>query len=188
MNISDIPARLSLLRKEWDDLVPTIKFTIIFSALLLFLLWFDKTMQINFYKSAINLRSENNISFFYFTLVNLFLLLIFIILILSRSFIDIKKIYFKIKYPLRNLNKCFIIVSFRGTVCLLDLHKKEFRWIKTWETALDLDFIGEWTNVDIDITQPNSMNNTFTTRDGVTINLKDYKYVNGIHTQKPAGT
>lgn len=189
MNVSDITNRLNLLKKEWDELVPAAKYSIIYSIIVLLFIWIDKTMDLNFFKSMLENPFKYTLQNSYFLLVNILIFTIFLILILERAYVNLKIIYYKIKYPIKNLNHKFYIISFQGRVCLLDINKKEIRWIKSWRTALDLDFIGEWTNVDVDITNPSMLVSTkFDTKDGQAIDLRDYKYVPGIHTQQAPGT
>lgn len=108
---------------------------------------------------------------------------------LIKEFIRI--VWYRWKYSIKRLNKDFFLVSFNGsTVCLLDELRKEIRWIKNWQTALDLDFVGEWTNVKRDVTKPSGLSSPkeFKTKDGRAFKLVDFKYVNGIYTRGTPGT
>jgi hypothetical protein len=52
-----------------------------------------------------------------------------------------------------------------------------------------MDFVGEWTNVDLDITRKLSLvSNVVDTKDGEQLKLADFKYVDGIHTQGLPGS
>lgn len=101
-----------------------------------------------------------------------------------------KVIYYRWKYSLRKINKEFYIISFNQTAYLLDNIRKEIRWIKNWQTALDLGFVGEWTDIKLDIKKPSALlsNISYLTKDGQGFRLCDFIYVNGIHTRGTVGT
>lgn len=189
MNASQITDKLNILKKEWDELIPAGKFAIIYGIVIILFIWIDKTLNLNFFNSIFESSFKFTLQNSYFLLANILMLTLFLLLILERGYVNLKILYYKLRYPIKHLNKKFYIISFNGRVCLLDRTKKEIRWIKSWRTALDLDFIGEWTNNPTDITNPDTLVNTsFHTKDGQNINLREYTYVPGIHTQQALGT
>lgn len=189
MSPEEIAKRLELFKKEWADLVPAARYSIIFSIIFILIIWLEKVLDLSFFKSIYNFSFTPSLENVYFAMANLIIFAIFILVLLDRGYVNLKILYYKWRYPLKRLNKDFYIVSFQGRVCLLDIKKKEIKWIKSFKTALDLDFIGEWTSIDKDITLPSSLvNTTFLTKDGENINLRDFKYVDGIHTQADPGT
>jgi len=109
----------------------------------------------------------------------------FIFWFLSLTWAYCKVMWYRFKYPLSKLNKDFFLISCNGNVCLLDKTKNEMRWIKNWQTALDLGLVGEWSDADIHIKQPSvlSSTNLYKTKDGQDFKLCDFSYVNGILTR-----
>jgi len=99
-------------------------------------------------------------------------------------------LYYRRKYPLSGLNKAFHIISFGGRVCLLDTTKNEIRWVKSWQTALDLGFVGEWTDIDAGVTSPSALSSDtlYQTKGGQHFRLCDFEYASGIHTRGIPGT
>lgn len=187
--LEDVLKRVNIFQKDWESLVPAVRYSFIFSLILLLFIWLDKTLLLNFIKSLYENPHNWQRGNIYFLIANAIILILFVLLILERFWVNLKIVYYKLKYPLRNLNKDFYIISFQGRVCLLDIKSKQLRWLKNWQTALDLDFIGEWTDVDDNITHPFKLiDMTFNTKDGAKIELKNFKYVNGIHTQGLPGT
>jgi len=187
--LDEVLKRVSVFQKDWESLVPAVRYSFIFSIILLIFIWLDKTLALNFiqslYDNSHNWKTEN----IYFLLSNAIILVLFILLVLDRLRVNLKIIYYKLKYPLRSLNKDFYVISFQGRVCLLDNKTKQLRWIKNWQTALDLDFIGEWTDIDDNITHSDKLKSlTFNTKDGISIKLEDFTYTDGIHTQGLLGT
>lgn len=177
------------IKEEWNKLVPAARYCLIFGAIFVITAITDNYFKIDFYRALIS--EYPNLSFLHiiFLLGILFIFTPFPILLLTRLYVDLKIIFFKIKYPIKSLNKDFYIVSFNQTAYLIDDFRKEIRWIQSWQTALDLDFVGEWTNINADLTQPNSLINTnFFTKTGKRINLRNYKYSTGLHTQGAPGT
>jgi hypothetical protein len=183
MKLEDFLKRFEFLKDEWNYLVPAARYSLIYGFLLMLLVWIDKSLDINFYNSTFTFNNYNPKLFF--LLFNLFLLLIFIILVLERLYINLRIIYYRFKYPLRMLNKNYFLANIGGHVYLFDEIRKELRWVKNWQTALDLDFVDEWTNIkNISILAPRVLvQGRFITKNGMNIRLIDYKYVNGIITQ-----
>jgi len=129
---------------------------------------------------------KNNI---FFIIAVILIAISFIFWFLSLIWGYCRVLWYKCKYPLSKLNTDFFLINLKGTVCLLDKNKHEMRWIKNWQTALDLGFVGEWTDVDVNIHQSLSLSSEtlYRTNDGQSFKLCDFSYVNGILTRGTPG-
>lgn len=68
---------------------------------------------------------------------------IYIILFIVLQFNDWRRIYsLRCEYPITNIEKTFFIIDVKSNVFLLDMNRKEIRWIENWQTLSDLHFNG----------------------------------------------
>lgn len=69
----------------------------------------------------------------------LYLSIIYIFLFLVMQCIDWIRIYsLRCQYPITSIEKTFFAIDVKGNVFLLDMDKKEIRWIENWQTLSDL--------------------------------------------------
>lgn len=178
---------LDFFRNDWINLPTVLKVFIVYGLIFILLTWVDSSLKLDFYLSLSRreLPLIKNLPFF---LTNI-LIIIPLPILLTKSFYEFLKIqwYRCIRYPKNNLNKSYYIVSFRGRVCLLDKDKHEIRWIKNWQTCLDLTFVGEWTNINFDITEPSTLKNKILLKDAKMIDLAQFTYADGILTRGTPG-
>lgn len=174
-----IETLLKTIKGEWEGLKPAARYSTIYGSIFLFVLFINRQFELSIFpqfpKSVIYLTIS-------------FIFIPFPFIILERFYVNMKMVCYKTKYPLKNLNKTFYLIDFSGFVYLLDNKKKELRWIKSLQTAADLDFLCEWTSVSKNIRSPSILKECeVVTKDGKKLRLKNFKYVDGIHTQGRPG-
>lgn len=129
--------------------------------------------------------------------VFLFIAIISLLLFPVSLLIDWIKIrWFRCQYPIKNLEKNYFIVDVKGNVFLLDMDRKEIKWIENWQTLSDLHFNGyllvlfphseresHWSNYTSDEIEAKA-------REKLTEKLKgsNYKFGGGIRTRGVPGT
>lgn len=175
------------IREEWGKLAPAVQYVVLLCSLFIVSIWLDKQLDLIFFKEIYNFPIDIfrlTLSQLIFGLSLVFLTSLFLMGLILRFLISLRVIWYKFRYPLRNLNKSFYIVYCSGRAFLIDKEKKQIRWVKSWQTALDLDFAWEWTDLkSVDLSQPNGQKIQITTKDGKSINLSNYKYADGIRTE-----
>lgn len=69
----------------------------------------------------------------------LYLSIIYVFLFLVLQCNDWRRIYLlRCQYPITNIEKTFFAIDVKGNVFLLDMSRKEIRWIENWQTLSDL--------------------------------------------------
>lgn len=201
--MKNIPSQKEItdaLRREYGQMPPSVRYITILIAVFVFYLYADNRFSFklfdvltinNFIASLRELNTAQTI----FLIINLITILLFAILLLKRFWIWTKKLYYKYKYPLKKFGDTYLLVISGGNkVYLLDYVKREILWIKSWETALDLNFINQWVHITINgkefdfikyfIAGKISENLFIETEQGFKKELKKFKYnPSGIHTR-----
>lgn len=180
---------IKLIQEDWSKLSSTTKLLILHLVGFLLLTWINGSLKLNFYSQLFVNPIETIIHQIPFVIANIIVCVSFIFSLAQSIYISLRIIYFRMKYPLINLNKTYYIISFKGRYMLIDTDKKEMKWIASWRTAIDLDFGGEYTSKEININSENAqIDTTVTTKNGTQLNLKDYPYKGTIHTQGIRGS
>lgn len=177
-----------LVISAWVRLSYATQHSIIIGGMLLASIWIDNQLKVNFYQSlfACGLTALHNEQVVFF-LGSLF---IFLPLLLTFLFSAYREIWSFIKifiyrqlYPLSNLNKKFYLIHFNDQVFLLNNITKKIHWIKSWQTAIDLNFTYEWTDAGFSLRDPNIFTRTVTTKDNIVLKLSDFQYSKPIYTR-----
>jgi len=124
-------------------------------------------------------------------LVDIFAIILFeisfVIWIVLSLLVLLRIFKFRTNFPYKKLGIDFFIINSKGgRVYLFDKKKKEIRWIKTWQTAIDLNFEYEWTDFeDINFLVPEIFKNKTMriTRENINFKLNEFKYGNPIVTR-----
>lgn len=120
------------------------------------------------------------------------ILVIFGILIFLCEWINAERkiCLYKERYPISNLDKKFYLLKFGNPAYLIDNDRKKIYWIKSWQTAIDLEFTSFWTDIsgklEDYLSEPHQM---ITTKSGKTLTLKGFEWAGkGIHTRGTPGS
>lgn len=174
---------LDFLKKDWLSQAIIVRYSFLFGCLLFFFFWLDKTHNLHFFQSIFDISKISIEQFILFLLGAPFIVTI------VQSFIFLlRKIWYQKKYPLHEMNYSYHVIFFDGQGCIVDDKRKEIRWIKNSQTALDLNLMYEWTQLDLNIRKPSSLlTGEVITKDGKKLLLKEFRYVNGVYTRGVIG-
>ena len=102
----------------------------------------------------------------------------------------IKGYYYRwVKYPKKNLDKSFFAFLLNGTGYIFEIKNKKYRWISSWQTAQDCNFIELWTEYKDGFDYCRQNNIQVQTISGRKVKIKGYKENGGkIHTRGIPGS
>lgn len=174
---------LELLKEDWLEQARIVRHSFLSGVLLYILYWLDKRYGLHFFQM---IRFFESISVEYIILSLLALPFITstfqYLIFLSRMTV------YKIRYPLHEMNYSYHAILFAGRGCIVDDKRKEIRWIKSSQTALDLNWAYEWTQSDLNITQSESLlMGEVVMKGGQKRALKDYRCASSIYTRGKVG-
>lgn len=179
---------------KWHKEMPAATYSIILAIIITIALWIDTNLKLGFYKNLLTDPFDWSIEQKFFLVANVLVSLPFVFLIIYRICVAWRVWQYRKKYPYANINKVFYLIHFGGKVHLIDRYAKEVLWIKTWQTAVDLDFIYEWVDLKVftlycgvrPVNYEEFWNKTgfkFKVADGTEFNSVDLKRGRPIYTQ-----
>ncbi len=136
---------LNFLTDDWKKIPANYRWLIIAGAFLIFNTW----LLDHWGSSQIYLFWGFDIRSLGYSVGLTLILLAFMILIVKQFWYFKTVLDYRKKYPLNRLNEDFFLISFKGYVVLFDLKTHKHHHILPWETAQDLQFVDEWSYLDI---------------------------------------
>lgn len=166
------------IKGDWERLPQSIRYSVLSGLSLIFLSWLANDMNSSFDTTLFGWDFRR--SFFSAGAIIIF---VGLFLVLWKQVISYKNLAkWRIKYPIRKLDKSFTLIWFKGRLMLFDRKSKMAYHIHPWETAIDLYFVGHGHSVAIDYDDAVRSERQF----GKPINIKinDYPYVGQINTRR----
>jgi len=130
----------NILTDDWKKIPANYRFLILSGGFLIFNSWLlDNWGSANIYLFwGLDIRAIGYS-------IGLTLILVCFFIIFVKQLLYFKKLLiYRAKYPLKNLNKGFFIISFRGYVVLFDKKTKKYHHVVPFATAQDLLFVDSW--------------------------------------------